>query len=196
MLVGAISLVASMALLILFAAMRTGSVTMAYAHMGLTALVAVGFAASYFRASEALRAGSSSQSAHAALTTRFVGYVWTWGALVLLMTYATGIEVWREWLHFTLASIVLAGITLFFATMLQRDADAGREDPAMLKLADWGAKLLLGGMIVAIVGLLVDGKMTRFLNPRYTDWVANNVFFFGAVAIAAISGTALKHRPT
>jgi hypothetical protein len=194
MIVGALALVASVALLILFAAMRGTGMAMAYAHMGLAALVAVSFAAAFFRQNNALRASGASQSATAAVTARFVGYVWTWGALVLLTTYATGILVWREWLHFSVGSIVLAGLSLLLASMLQKDADAGRDDPAMLKLANVCAIALLVGMIITIVGFLIDGKMVRFLNPRFTDWAANNVFFFGAIALAAISGYAIRQK--
>lgn len=194
MIVSALSLVASVALMIIFAARRQDGVHMAYAHICMSALVAVGFAANYFKASNELRARSAPSGALAANTTRFVGYVWAWGAVCLLSVYATGILVWREWLHFSLACVVLAGVSLVFAGMLQRDADAGREDPAMLKLAHRLAIVLLVGMLAAIVGFLIDGKMLRFLNPRYTDWAANNVFFFGAVSLAAITGYALKHK--
>ena len=45
---------------------------------------------------------------------------------------------------------------------------------------------------LTMLGLLIDGKMWRFLVVRYTDWAANDVFFFGAMAIALISGYALK----
>lgn len=196
MYISALSLVASVSLMILFAARRGEGVHMAYAHMGMAALVTVGFAATFFKANNALRASKASQSAIAANTARFVGYVWAWGAACLLTVYSTGILVWREWLHFSLASLVLAGASLVFASMLQRDADAGREDTAMLKLAHRLAIILLAGMIIAIVGFLIDGKMVRFLNPRFTDWAANNVFFFGAVSLAAITGYALKFKDT
>lgn len=195
MVVSAFSLVASVALMIYFVARRSDGIHMAYAHMGLAALVAVGFAASFFKTNNALRAAGSSQSAIAANTTRYVGYVWAWGAACLLTVYATGILQWREWLHFSLATVVLAGASLLFAGMLQRDADKGRDDPAFLKLAHTLAIILLVGMIAAIVGFLVDGKMVRFMNPRFTDWAANNVFFFGAISLAAITGYALKHKP-
>ena len=46
--------------------------------------------------------------------------------------------------------------------------------------------------LVVMVGLLIDGKMTRFLVPRHGDWAANNIFFFGALALAVISAYALK----
>lgn len=194
MVVGAISLVCSVAVMILFVARRGDGVHMAYAHMGIAAIVAIGFAATFFRANTELRASGASQSAIAALTSRFVAYVWTWGALCLLTVYATGLLVWREWLTFTVACIVLAGLSMVLATMLQKDADAGREDATMLKLADVLAKILLVGMVITIVGFLIDGKMVRFLTPRFTDWAANNVFFFGAISIAAITGYALKFK--
>jgi hypothetical protein len=194
MIVSAFSLVASVVLMIIFASRRGDGVYMAYAHMGLAALVAIGFAASFFKANTALRASGASQSAIAATTSRFVGYVWGWGAACLLTVYATGILVWREWLHFSVAALVLSAASLIFATMLQRDADAGKEDPALLKLGNLLAKVMLVGMIAAMVGFIIDGKMVRFLNPRFTDWAANNVFFFGAVSLAAITGYALKYK--
>lgn len=194
MIVGAISLVASVVLMLVFAARRGDGVHMAYAHMALAALVAAGFAASFFKANAALRAAGARQSAIAANTSRYVGYVWGWGAACLLTVYATGVLVWREWLHFSLAAVVLSAASLAFAAMLQRDADAGREDAALLKLGHTMAIILLVGMVAAILGFLIDGKMVRFLTPRFTDWAANNVFFFGAAALAAITGYALKHK--
>ena len=194
MIVGAISLVASVVLMLVFAARRGDGVHMAYAHMALAALVAAGFAARFFKANAAMRAAGARQSAIAATTSRHVGYVWGWGAACLLTVYATGVLSWREWLHFSVAAVVLSAASLIFAGMLQRDADAGRDDAALLKLGNLLAKIMLVGMIAAIVGFLIDGKMVRFLNPRFTDWAANNVFFFGAISLAAITGYALKHK--
>ncbi len=194
MILGAISLVASVVLMLVFAARRGDGVHMAYAHMALAALVAAGFAASFFKANAAMRAAGARQSAIAATTSRHVGYVWGWGAACLLTVYATGVLSWREWLHFSVAAVVLSAASLIFAGMLQRDADAGRDDAALLKLGNLLAKIMLVGMIAAIVGFLIDGKMVRFLNPRFTDWAANNVFFFGAISLAAITGYALKHK--
>lgn len=194
MLVGAISLVCSVVVMILFVARRGDGVHMALAHMGIAAIMAIGFAATFFKANADLRAAGANQSAVAALTSRFVSYVWTWGALCLLTVYPTGLLVWREWMTFSLACIVVAGLSMVLATMLQKDADAGREDPTMLKLANTLAIILLAGMVATILGFLIDGKMMRITNARYTDWAANNVFFFGAIAIAAITGYALKFK--
>jgi hypothetical protein len=67
-----------------------------------------------------------------------------------------------------------------------------KKDATMLRRARYLALIQFVGMIVVMLGLLIDGKMVRFLNPRHTDWAANNIFFFGALALAAISGYALK----
>jgi hypothetical protein len=102
--------------------------------------------------------------------------------------------VWREWWQFFLGAGAASGVCLFFSAVLDKDARQGREDETMLKLGRTLAIVQLVGMLIAVLGLLIDGKMTRFLNPRYTDWAANNVFFFGALAVAAISANALRAK--
>jgi hypothetical protein len=121
-----------------------------------------------------------------------MGYVWAWGALGLVISYGSGIVDWHEWLTFFIAFAVFAVASLFFSKMLQRDADEGKEDEAILKAGRYLAWIQLVGMIAVVVGLIIDGKMTRFLVPRYGDWAANNIFFFGAIAIGAISAYAIK----
>ena len=91
-----------------------------------------------------------------------------------------------------MAFAILAAASIFFSMTLKRDADAGKEDETLLKLGRYLAWGQLFGMIVVVAGLIIDGKMTRFLVPRHGDWAANNIFFFGAVALGAISAYALK----
>jgi len=102
--------------------------------------------------------------------------------------------VWKEWWHFVLAFAVAAGLSFYFASTLKKDALAGKEDETMLKLARYLAMVQLAGMVITMVGLIIDGKMVRFLTLRFTDWAANNVFFFGALGIALISAYALRHN--
>jgi hypothetical protein len=100
--------------------------------------------------------------------------------------------VWKEWWQFFLAFAVGAGLCLYFSAALDKDARAGREDETMLRLGRYLAIVQLAGMVIAVLGLLIDGKMSRFLTPRYTDWAANDVFFFGALAVGVISANALR----
>ncbi|MEE8310044.1 MAG: hypothetical protein V3R34_06600 [Hyphomicrobium sp.] len=46
------------------------------------------------------------------------------------------------------------------------------------------------GMLITMIGLVIDDKMPR--DPQEPDWAANNIFFFGAAALALISANALR----
>jgi hypothetical protein len=182
----------SVAALVVTAAARPGNVNMAYLHMVIAAGVAILFAVMGVHATRTEVEAGKSRGRVAASSARSMGLIWTWGALALFATYATGILVWKEWMSFFLAFFVAAGLCLFFAATLDKDAAAGKDDPTLLKIANYLSMAQLIGMIVTMLGLLIDGKMTRFLTPRFTDWAANNIFFFGALALAAVSAYAVK----
>ena len=48
---------------------------------------------------------------------------------------------------------------------------------------------LLVGMVIAIASLFIDGKFPR--DVSHPDWAACNIFFFGALAVAAMCINAL-----
>jgi uncharacterized membrane protein len=186
------SIAVSVSLLVITAAMKSANPQMAYAHMAIAAVMAIVFALVAIRDTRQLAEAGGSRAAVAAQTARFMGYVWTWGALALVISYGSGVVSWHEWLTFFIAFAILAAASLFFSMLLQRDADQGKEDEALLKVGRYLAWAQFFGMIVVVIGFIIDGKMTRFLVPRYGDWAANNIFFFGAIALAAISAYALK----
>lgn len=190
-----LSIIVSIVFLVLSAAARESGVHMAYAHMSIAAAVSIGFALIFIRESEAMRLAGARASIVAANTARFMGIVWSWGALTLAVTYGTGILHWREWMHFFLACCALAAICLFFSSMLRNDAAKDKDDPNLLKIGRYLTIIQFAGMIIAMVGMLIDGKMTRYLTPRFSDWAANHIFFFGALAIAVISGYSLTTKP-
>jgi hypothetical protein len=159
-------------------------------HMVIAALVGLAIASLAVRENRALVAASANKTVLAGSTARYMGLVWTWGAVGLLVTYLAVLR-WHEWWHFFLAFAAVAAICLGMAATLARDSKTGRQDEAMLKVARVLTMVQLAGMVITMLGLLVDGKMTRFLDPRHGDWAANNIFFFGALALAAISLNAL-----
>ncbi len=159
-------------------------------HIAVAAMVAAVLALLAVRENRALLASGAGKSTLAAATARHMGMVWLWGAASLFFIYAFLVS-WREWWQFFLAFGVVAALCLFFAAMLGRDAAAGREDESMLKLARTLTLVQLAGMVITVVGLILDGKMARYATPRFTDWAGNNIFFFGALALAAISVNAL-----
>lgn len=182
----------SVALLVLSAGAKLGDPRMAYVHMFVAAAVAIFFALIAIRDTRKIVEANGSRPAIAASSARYMGYVWAWGALALLISYGFGIVEWNEWLHFFLAFAIAGAAALFFANLLQRDANQGKVDETILNVSRYLGYIQLFGMLAVMIGLLVDGKMTRFLIPRHGDWAANNIFFFGALAIAAISAYGLK----
>lgn len=196
MLVWAPCIALSAAALVVTAAARAGNIQMAYAHMLLAAVAAIVFAAIAIRECRTLLQSGAKYAEIAATNARSMGLLWIWGALALLLTYGTGVLGWREWWQYFIAFAAAAGLSLLFSRMLAKDAARGTEDMGVMKLGRYLAIIQLAGMIIAMAGLLIDGKMTRFRNVRYTDWAANDVFFFGALAIALISAFALRmNRP-
>jgi hypothetical protein len=117
--------------------------------------------------------------------------VWTWGALAILVTYTLAVQNrWPEWWHFFLGFALAAVVSLAFAKMLRRDAEAGRVDAPLMKAGRALIVLQLIGVTAGVISMFADGKFPR--EATHPDWAACNIFFFGALAIAAISINALR----
>jgi hypothetical protein len=177
----------SLILLVISAAIKAP-----HLHLLVSAMMSIFFALAGIQESRQMRAEGQSPMLIAASNARFMGMVWTWGAAALLMTYGF-ILSWKEWLPFFMGFVVAAGLCLFFSATLKKDEAAGTVDPIMKKI---GNALTIGqvvGMGIAMVGLIVDGKLSRFAKarPGWEDWAANNIFFFGAFALFAIGLHAL-----
>jgi hypothetical protein len=138
------------------------------------------------------RRGRHARAAHGTDRPRLSGICHR-GHLGAPLTYVFVLS-WSEWWQYVLGAGIVAALCLFFTAMLSRDAAAGREDQAMLKLARYLTLGQLVGMIVAMVGLVLDDKMPR--NPDKPDWAASSIFFFGAASLAIISLNALRGTPS
>ena len=156
------------------------------------AVVAVGFALIAVVERQRLTAQGAGETALAAASGSAMAVVWAWAAVSLLVIYVQVLS-WHEWWQYVLGAGVLAAMCWLFAMMLGRDAAAGRRDEAMLKLARYLTIAQLAGMVVAMVGLIIDDKMPRTMAEP--DWAANTIFFFGAAALAAISANGLRPSP-
>ncbi|MGE0766730.1 MAG: hypothetical protein AB7L90_09725 [Hyphomicrobiaceae bacterium] len=168
-----------------------------YLHMALAAIVSIALAVASYAEVRAATASATSDGQGVAVSLRHMGLVWTWGALGLFATYAFGVLTWREWWQFFIAFVLLAGLSLFLAATVRKDAASGVTDPMLMKVARGFAIFILIAMVITMVGLLIDGKMWRFntipgQRPNSQDWGANNFFFFGALALAAIGFHVVK----
>ncbi len=171
-----------------------GNITMAYVHAGIALVSALILALLGIAATRALIAEGGSRSAVGASKAREMGIVWSWATLAILATYASGPASWKEWWHFLIPFAAVSVLCLWVARGLDRDAARGVDDEGMLKLSRYLAIGQLVGMVITMVGLIVDGKMARFIAPRkgWEDWPANHYFFFGALALAILSFHAIR----
>jgi hypothetical protein len=159
-----------------------------YLHMGLTALVCAGYAVlGIWERSRAVAAGAD-EPAVAAVTSSSMGLVWVWAGLSMLVTYTLALY-WHEWWQYVLAGIGVGALCLAFAQMMRKDSAAGRRDETLLKIARYLTIGQFVGMVIAMIGMVVDSKMPR--DMREPDWAANGLFFFGAAALAVLSANAL-----
>jgi hypothetical protein len=155
------------------------------AHMSITALVTLTIAIVGVQTHRRLAAAGANRSALAANTARFSGLIWIWAGVAMLVIYSF-ILVWRESLVFFLGLMIVGTLCLALARMFERDGDAGREDETMLGIARTLNALQVGGMLIAMVGLIADGKFGLVDALVRPDWAANNIFFFGAFGVAAL----------
>lgn len=163
--------------------------------MAVTALISFAIAAIGLREIIALDKQGAQVSAMSASTARYMGLVYAWGALALFATYFFILPQWHEWPVFCAAFAIVAAISLLFAATMSKDVERGKDDPTLLKIGRILTIAQFAGTIVAVIGLMIDPDK-QFLNPLRRDWAAQTIFLFGALALAAISATALFYTRT
>lgn len=160
-------------------------------HLCVTATVTLAIAVMAVQAHRQLMAEGGSRSALAASTSRYIGMIWIWAACAVLITYQF-ILTWREALPFVFGLMVVGAGCLCLAIMFDREAAVGREDETMLGLGRTLNTIQMVGMLIAVIGLVADGKFGAGAKlVQRPDWAANNIFFFGALAVALVGAQAL-----
>lgn len=159
-------------------------------HLALGVLICLGIAFVGILENQRQRREGASKSEIAASTSRYMGFIYIWAAMTIGLTYMALLS-WHEWWHWFLGMALVGAACVFYSNTLTRDAEAGRVDDTMLSIGNKLTWIQLVGMLVAIVGMLIDGKLTRYQNPKMMDWAAQNTFFVGAIGLAVISAYAL-----
>ena len=168
----------------------TAAANMPIAHMAASGIVSLVFALIAVRDHASLVASGASKNLIGSSTARHTGLVWAWGAIGILVTYAFILENrWPEWWQFFIGFAAAAAASLMFASMLDRDAEAGKVDQSVMKIGRALVMVQFIGVIGALISMFVDGKFPRDIS--HGDWAGCNIFVFGAIAIAAISLNAL-----
>ena len=180
-----IALTLSICVIVLTAAVNSSGL-----HMLASGVVSVAFALTAISEHRTLSQAGATRSEIGSSTARNAGLVWAWGALGILVTYGAILQNrWHEWPQFFVGFAMAAAASLVFSNMLNRDSEAGKVDNSVMSIGKALVALQLVCVVIAIISMFIDGKFPRPVT--YPDWAACNIFFFGALAIAAISANAL-----
>lgn len=161
--------------------------------MAAVAVICIAFTLIAIRDHQKLRNTGAPMSAIASSTARYLALVWAWAAFAILITYLFVMDKhWAEWWQFFIGFLFAAVATIGFAVLLDRDRSAGRDDAMLVKMGRLLLQFQVIGMAAGVISLFVDHKFPRA--ATHADWAGCNIFFFGALAIAAISLDALRSR--
>ncbi len=159
--------------------------------MFMTGAVSLGLALIAIRDYRNLESEGATRGQLSASTARHMGLIWAWGGLGLLVSYGLLLpKTWHEWPVFFGGFAAAAVACLIFAATLTRDEELGRKDDAMINLGRYLTIAQLLGMLATLIGICIDPDK-RLLSDARPDWVANNIFVAGAIALTAVSAYAL-----
>jgi hypothetical protein len=173
----------SVCLLVISAAIGAQVPIVGNAHLIIAGLVATVMALlAIGEARKLIQVGASDMMVTGSLMG-FMGLIWAWATLAISITYGTGILEWSAWWQYFAGSMVLAGLFLFSSRLLCDASHQGR-DQTKLRIT-----LLATVTAIAFCGL---NQLDMVSAIEIGPWAADNVFFFGAFALAAISSYLLK----
>ena len=166
--------------------------------MAMTGIISFALALIAIREHRNLELSGASRASLSASTARHMGLIWMWGALGLLVSYGLILsETWPDWTYYFAAFAAASIACLLYAGTVDRDEALGREDQTMVNLGKYLLIAQLLGVLVALITIYLDPSM-QLLSDANPDWVANNIFIAGAIALTAVSGYALmqdsKHQ--
>lgn len=176
-----------------------------YLHLFIAAAIPTAIAQSYWQNTSSGGTTPGDIPGKAIDALRHIAGVWSWGALALIVTYASSILTWREYGRFVVAFTLLASGSLVLASLLAKPGSSLRADDRLLKVARIASLVTCVALAIVAVGLLVhDGRSFRFggkvVNAQlavlqrdgWQDWAANHIFFYGAIAVSAIAYKAMR----
>ncbi len=191
LMIAALNLAVSGALMVAFAAAELPIIHALVAALGALTVVALCH-------QDQARALENGDSAHAlaARDAQYMGLIWAWGGLTVAISYVAFLD-WKEWWQFSLAFGVAAILAAVSSIRIQNSVSEGPGASALVQ-SKWLARLQCVGMTIVMLGLFIDGKMDRIgltlSGPRdwSNDWAGNNAFFFGGLALAILSVLSLR----
>lgn len=171
-----------------------------YLHLIIAAAIPTAIAQSLYNPPPGLGPTAADPASKAADGLRHMAGLWSWGALALIVIYASSILTWREYGRFVIVFTMLASACLVLATQVVKAEDKPAENATLLNGIRIGAIVSCVGLAIVAVGLLIhDGRAFRLggkvINGQlpvtqregWQDWAGNQIFFYGALCVSALA---------
>jgi hypothetical protein len=121
--------------------------------------------------------------------TCHMGLLWACGALVIIITYSTGILTWSTWWQYFPTFMVFAGLCLFLSKVLEEDHD-GLDDKMMRISLGLAVTTLFAVMLPE--GAIGFSRLGGVRPDRASVWAADHVFVFVGLAMLVVAAYLLK----
>ncbi len=171
-----------------------------YLHLVIAAAIPTAIVQSLYQSPPGLGTASRDPVGKATDALRHIAGVWSWGALALIVIYASSILTWREYGRFVIVFTMLASASLVLATQISKAASTPDGGAKLLGAIRVGAIMVGVALAIVAVGLIIhDGRAFRLggkvINGQlpvtqrdgWQDWAASHIFFYGAIAVSALS---------
>jgi hypothetical protein len=132
-------------------------------------------------------AESEAPSHRAAILIRHMGMLWCWAAMSMTLIYTFLLD-WNAWRGVFFVVVLGAGLCLFIANVLDRDAAEDAHDARMVGIVDKIAKIQFLATCIAIGGLIAYGKLSVDAFGGQAKWAAVNIMLCMGMALAGLSG--------
>ena len=129
-------------------------------------------------------------SRRAAVLARYMGMLWCWAAMSVSLIYGFVMQ-WSAWYGVFFVLVMGAGLCLFIANVLERDAAEDAVDSRIIGLVELIAKIQFGATCVAVGGLVAFGKLSVDAFGGDAKWAAVNILLCMGLALAGLSGFAI-----
>ena len=160
------------------------------AEFALAAIIATFIAISAIRDFHA--AEGEAPSRRAAVLIRHMGMLWCWAAMSMTLIYTFLLD-WNAWRGVFFVVVLGAGLCLFIANVLDRDAAEDAHDQRMVAIVDKIAKIQFATTCIAIGGLIAYGKLSVDAFGGEAKWAAVNILLCMGMALAGLSGFTMVH---
>jgi hypothetical protein len=158
-----------------------------WAQLGLSTVVAAAMVVTAIRHFTIYRAAQTHPGVQAAVVTRYMGLLWAWATVSLVLLYVCLLNIGLMIGSLLIMTFGSALTLLLISKILDRDAIDAEVDPNTMLLVRLIARMQFVATCVAIGALIAYGKLSSGVSGDAVIWAAVNVLLTTAIALASLS---------